>query len=478
MTHRAPNRRDVLLITSLSNFLTPFMGSAISVALPAIGREFHLKAVSLTWVMMAYLLATAVFLLPFGRLADLRGRSRIFRTGLLLYTVVSILLAVAPSGGLLIAFRAAQGLGSAMIFCTATPILLAAVPPSERGRALGINVAAVYLGLSLGPVLGGLLTQHAGWHSLFWVTAVLGNLTLALAYWKLPPERGGSRAGRFDLPGAGLYSAAILSFAVAASLLPGPWGIGLLAAGAAGLVGFVRWEIRTPDPLLAVSLFRGNPVFVFSNLAALINYAASSAVGVLLSLYLQNLQGLGPGTTGLVLLTQPVLMTAFSPLAGRLSDRVEPRIVATLGMGVMTAGLGVLSFVTAETPLPLVIGTLGLLGLGFAFFSSPNTNAVMGAAPPASYGVASAILSTMRLAGHVVSMGLVMVFLALFVGPRELTPEANPLYLSSLRMAFPVLAGLGVAGMAASLARGNVRRGAPPPSPPAAAGPGNGRSEG
>jgi MFS family permease len=462
MNEPAPRlRRDVVWITSLSNFLTPFMGSAVSVALPAIGTDYRMPAVSLTWVMMAYLLGTAVFLVPMGRLADLRGRAGVFRTGLLLYTGVSVLLAVAPSGGLLIAFRAAQGLGSAMIFCTATPILLAAAPPAERGRALGINVAAVYLGLALGPGLGGLITQHLGWHVIFWLTAALGGVALALAWTRLEDDRVAPSGQRFDLPGAGLYCASIVALAVAFSLLPGPTGAALAAGGALGLAAFVILETRTPHPVLDLSLFRGNPVFVFSNLAALINYSASSAVGVLLSLHLQHLQGLGADGAGLVLLIQPVLMTAFSPLAGRLSDRVQPRVVATLGMGVTTAGLAALSFIGAETPLALVIGALGLLGLGFAFFSSPNTNAVMGAAPPASYGVATAILSTMRVAGHVVSMGLVMLFLALFVGPRPLTAETNPELLASLQAAFPVLAGLGVVGTVASLARGNVRR-APP----------------
>ncbi len=408
-----PDRRaTVLWVTSLANFLTPFMGSAINVALPAIGVEFEMKAVTLTWVMMSYLLATAVFLLPFGRFSDLHGRTRVFRTGLGIFTAVSALLALAPSGGVLIALRAVQGVGGAMIFCTATPILLASVPPGKRGRALGINVAAVYLGLSLGPVLGGLLTRHAGWHAIFWFTAALGGVTLLLSRTRMEDDR--------------------------------------------------IEETGASAPRIA-SLLRGNPVFVFSNLAALINYSASAAVGVLLSLYLQHIKGLKPDTAGFVLLTQPVLMTIFSPPAGRLSDRVQPRIVASLGMGAMTAALAWLAFLTAETPLPQVFGALGLLGLGFAFFSSPNTNAVMSAAPPELHGVASATLSTMRALGGVASMGIVMLFLSLFVGPSPLAPPVYPQVLAGLRAAFPTLAGLGALGTLASLARGNVR----PPAPDA-----------
>ncbi len=456
-----PNRRAVLWVTSLSNFLTPFMGSAVIVALPAIGHDYGMSAVALGWIMMAYLLATAVFLVPFGRLSDLHGRVRIFRSGLLLYTGVSVLLAVAPSGAALIGLRAAQGLGSAMIFCTATPLLISAYPPAERGRALGINVAAVYLGLSLGPTLGGLITEHLGWHMIFGLTAALGGATMILASRTLAPDPPRLAGGRFDAAGAVLYGAAVVALGVAFPRLPAPEGLALLAAGAGGLAAFVIRGARIPHPVLDLSLFRRNPVFLFSNLAALINYSASSAVGVLLSLYLQHIQGLPADRAGLALLTQPILMTVFSPLAGRLSDRVQPRIVATLGMAVTTAGVGGLTFLTAATPLPAVLGALGLLGLGFAFFSSPNTNAVLGAVAPPAYGVASAVLSTMRVAGHVVSMGLVMLVLSLHLGREPLGPAVHPQFMASLRMAFPILAGLGVLGIFASLARGNVRRDSP-----------------
>jgi EmrB/QacA subfamily drug resistance transporter len=453
-------RRAILLITSLSNFLTPFMGSAVNVALPAIGRDFGLSAVALTWVMMAYLLGTAALLVPFGRLSDLHGRARIFRLGLLVYTTVSVLLALAPSGNLLVAFRAAQGMGSAMIFCTAMPLLIAAYPPSERGRALGFNIAAVYLGLSLGPVLGGLITQHLGWQMLFWLTAGLGGVTLALAVRTPMPEPARHPGGRYDAAGAVLYTAAVIALGVSFPLLQDlfAFGIGLLAAGVLGLAAFVVRGIRVAQPVLDLRLFRANPLFLFSNLAALILYAASSSVGVLLSLYLQHIRGLPADQAGLALLTQPVLMTLFSPLAGRLSDRFQPRLVATIGMAVTTAGTGLLILLTTETPLAAVLGALGLLGLGFAFFSSPNTNAVLGAVPPASTGVATAVLSTMRVTGFVVSMGLVMLVLAVHVGREPLAPPIYPQFMASLQTAFPVMTGLGVLGIFASLARGNVER--------------------
>ncbi len=455
------NRRLVLAVTSLSNFLTPFMGSAVGIALPSISGEFAASAQGQMWVMMSFQLATAVLLLPMGRIGDLYGRARLFRMGLAAFTAASLLLAAPPSWSLLLALRAAQGAACAMIFCTGTPLLLTAYPASEHGRALGYNVAAVYLGLSLGPMLGGFLTETFGWRSVFAFSALLGAAAGALAWMKLPadPPAGG---GRFDAAGASLYAVAALAVSASLPLLPHPGGraagIVLLASGLAGLAAFAVVESRTDQPILDLGMFRRNPAFTFSNLAALINYSASAAVGVMLSLYLQHIHGMRADRAGLVLLTQPALMAAFSPLAGRLSDRLQPRVVASLGMGLMAVGLAAFSDIGASTSLSRVLSALALLGLGFAFFSSPNTNAVMGSVAPSQYGVAAAILSTMRLAGHALSMGLVMFFFALRMGSAPLEKPVYPQFLCSLRLAFPALAGLGVLGIFASLARGDIRR--------------------
>jgi EmrB/QacA subfamily drug resistance transporter len=459
------NRLVVLIVVSLSNFLTPFMGSAVSVALPAISGEFKVSAENQIWVMMAFQLTTALFLLPMGRLADLVGRVRIFRLGLAGFTVTSLLLTFPPSWGLLLGARALQGVAGSMIFCTGIPIFLSAYPPAERGRILGYNVAAVYLGLSLGPVLGGVLTEALGWRSIFGFSTGLGLGALVLTAWKLPLDRPAEGVRRFDAAGSVLYGVSILALVGSFSLLPHPGdralGTLFLLAGLAGLVAFVRFERRTAQPILDLGLFRNNPAFTFSNLAALINYSASASVGILLSLYLQHLKGLPANRAGLVLLTQPALMAALSPLAGRISDRIQPRVVASLGMGVLVAGLVVLFFLTPATPLPVILGALVLLGVGFAFFSSPNTNAVMSSVPASQYAVATAILSTMRLAGHVLSMGLIMLFFAMHMGSEPLARPVYPQFLASLRTAFPVLAGLGVLGIFASLARGNVKLGSP-----------------
>jgi MFS family permease len=240
------------------------------------------------------------------------------------------------------------------------------------------------------------------------------------------------------------------------SLLPGPLGAVLIAAGVAGLGIFVAWELRSRTPVLNIHLFAHNRPFAFSNLAALINYSATSAVTFLLSLYLQYIKALTPQQAGLVLIAQPIVQATFSPVAGRLSDRIEPRIVASLGMAITAIGLGLLILISATTPLWTIVARLLLLGFGFALFSSPNMNAIMGSVDRLFYGIASGTLATMRLIGQMLSQGIATLLFALFIGRVEITPEAYPLFLASARMAFTVFAALCVGGIFASLTRGKI----------------------
>ncbi|MDI6809461.1 MAG: MFS transporter, partial [Candidatus Eisenbacteria bacterium] len=204
-------KRSALLVASLSSFLTPFMASSIGVALPSIGREFGMSAVLLSWVVTVFLLATAVFLVPFGRLADIHGRKRTFTYGAMVYTAASLLCAVSTSGKMLVSCRILQGIGNAMMFGTGMAILTSVFSPGERGRALGINVTAVYLGLSLGPFLGGFLTQYLGWRSIFWVNLPLGLMMIALASWRLRGEWAGAKGEQFDLAGSLIYGLTLMA---------------------------------------------------------------------------------------------------------------------------------------------------------------------------------------------------------------------------------------------------------------------------
>jgi len=451
------DRKAAFAACTAASFLTPLMASSVNLALPAISREFSMDALSLSWVATSFLLAAAMFLVPFGRLADIYGRKRIFVYGMILFTLFSFLCGFALSGSMLIALRALQGLGAAMIFATSMAILTSAYPAAERGKVLGFNVAAVYTGLSIGPFVGGMLTQFLGWRSIFYANAGIGLLVCILVLWKLKSEWAESQGERFDITGSLIYTISLTFLMIGFSKLPGITGAWAILAGVGGLVGFVAWERKASKPLLDISLFAKNVVFGFSNLAALINYSATSAVTFLISLYLQYIKGLDPQHAGFILVAQPLMMAIFSPLAGRLSDSVEPRIVASIGMGIICVMLALLAFVGSETSLALLTAYLLLLGFGFALFSSPNTNAVMSSVERRRYGVASATLGTMRLTGQMLSMGIVMLMFAVTMGNTRITPEYYAAFLQSMQIAFFVFSVLCVIGIFASLARGRVR---------------------
>ncbi len=454
---QAASRRAALIAAALAAFLTPFMDSATNVALPAISREFAMDAILLSWVRTAYLLAAAMFLVPFGKIADIHGRKRIFGYGIAIFTLAALLIGFSTSAPMLIAVRVFQGLGSAMIFGTSMAILTSVFPLGERGRILGISVASTYLGLSLGPTIGGLLTHQIGWRSIFFLTVGLGLIALTFVRWQLKGEWAEAKGETFDLVGSGIYGLALVALMYGFSRLPGLLGGGLILAGMVGLVIFGLWELRTTTPVLKVQLLARNRPFAFSNLAALIHYSATSAVAFLLSLFLQHIQGLNPQQAGLVLIAQPVMMALFSPMAGWLSDRIEPRIVASIGMTFTSAGLGLLIPLGPASPLWTIVARLMLLGFGFALFSSPNTNAIMSSVEKRFYGVASGMVGTMRLIGQMFSQGLATLLFALYIGRVEIKPESYPLFLVSMKTAFIIFAILCVIGIFASLVRGNIR---------------------
>jgi len=454
---RTPNRIFTLITINLPSFLVPFMASSVNIALPSIGKEFNMDAVLLGWVATIYILSSAMLLVPFGRLGDIYGRKRIFLYGIVVYTFSSLLLGFSASSNMLLIFRILQGIGGSMMFSTSVAILTSLFPPQERGKILGINVAMVYIGLSLGPTLGGILTQQLGWRSIFLFNVPLGLVVIIFAFWKLKGDWTGAKGEKFDIIGSVIYGIMLVSIMYGFTKLPSYLGIGLVLFGILSFFVFVILETKIKSPILNINLFRNSKPFAFSNLAALINYSATSAVGFLLSLYLQYLKSLSPRDAGLVLLAQPVTQAIFSPIAGKLSDRIEPRIVASIGMGLTVIGLFLLVTLNETTSLTFMIVSMVFLGFGFGLFSSPNTNAVMGSVERKYYGVASATLGTMRMTGQMLSMGIVMLILSVYVGKVKITPEYYGLFLTSARIAFVIFSVLCVGGIFASLSRGKVR---------------------
>jgi len=344
-----------------------------------------------------------------------------------------------------------------MMFATAIAILTSVFPPQERGKALGINVAAVYIGLSLGPFLGGILTQHLTWRSVFLINIPLGLITICLVLWKLKGEWAEAKGEKFDLPGAIIYGLALVAIMYGISLLPAMRSLWLILLGLLGFVAFVLWQNRVEHPVYNLNLFRSNRIFAFSCLAALLNYSATFAMSFLLSLYLQYIKALSPQSAGLILVAAPIVMAIFSPFAGRLSDKIEPRIVSSIGMTLTTIGLFLFVFLDENSTQESIIVRLIVLGLGFAFFSSPNTNAIMGSVEKRLYGLASGSVGTMRLLGMMISMGIATVIFALYLGRVQITVEYYPVFIKSVKVAFAIFAILCFGGIFSSMVRGKLR---------------------
>jgi len=451
------NRGAIFFITIIASFLIPFMTSSITVALPDIGQEFNLDVITLSWVTSAYILGSASLLVPFGRLADMFGRRKVFLSGNIVFTIGAFISVIANSGTLLLISRVVQGIGGAAIFATAIAILTSAYPAKERGRVLGINTASTYIGLSMGPVLGGFMTENWGWRSIFIACTIFSLMMVGAILWKLRAEFE-TKKEKLDAPGALLYCAVLIVLMYGLSELPGMLGIWLITGAIIGGALFLIRENRTESPLINLNLFRRNRGFTFSNLAALVNYSGTWAVSFVLSLYLQEIKGFSSETAGFVLVSSPVMQALFSPVFGKLSDRIEPRILASSGMAVTATGIAMLIFLNQSTSIYYIIGALILLGFGFALFSSPNTNAIMSSADQKSYGFASATLATMRQLGMMLSMGVVMVVFALVIGKVTITAENHSAFISSTHIIFIVAAISCSLAILASLARGNIHR--------------------
>lgn len=431
------SRTLILVVVTIGSFLNPFTGSSINLALPLIGEEFGVNAIVLSWVPAAYLLSTAIFLLPAGMLGDIVGRGRVFAWGTLIYTGASALTIFTPSASALLVFRFLQGIGSAMLFGTSVAIIAELYPPGERGRALGINVTAIYAGLTLGPFFGGLLTQFFGWRSIFLVTVFLGGMVL-FSVSRFPALLNEPRREVFDWQGAFLSALILVLFSVGVSRVPDPSSLGLICASALTLIIFLAVEERRSHPLFPVVLLRENRVFSFSNLAALINYSATFAVTFLLSLYLQIVRGMSPAAAGSVLLVQPFFQMVCSPVAGRLSDRTDPSLLASSGMAVSSLCLLSLAFVGETTSTGIIVLVLAALGIGLGLFSAPNTTVIMGSVERHDYTLASSMVATMRNSGMMMSMSIVMIFFALLLGDVPVTPEVSGQFLASMRVIFLV----------------------------------------
>lgn len=454
------NQKCVLLtfIICLASSLVPLMSSALNLALPNINHDLKLDALSSGWIQTIYLLSTAIFQIPCARLADIIGRKKVFITGVSLFFITTILCGFSTSGTSLIIYRFLMGIGSAMMFGTSIAILIAHVPAEKRGKVLGINTAVVYFSLATGPLLGGLLTEHIGWHSIFFVASLVSLFVIVGAFVYIREDWKSEQGQTFDYPGALLYAAGLSVLIYGFSQLPHWLGFVLIASGTLLLLFFALFEKKQSQPVFNIRLFLSNKVFRMSLLSALINYSATFAISFMLSLYLQYIRQLSPREAGFILIIQSVVQAVVSLKAGSLSDRKSPTLLATVGMGLIFTGLIGLCFLAETTSFIFIACILVLLGVGFGLFSSPNMNIIMSSVDKQYYGLASATTGTMRLTGQAFSMGIAMMALSLSVGSVELSHKVHSGLMKAIRITFIACTVLCLLGVYTSSVRNQKHR--------------------
>ncbi|MBQ1343377.1 MAG: MFS transporter [Firmicutes bacterium] len=452
-------QRGILIVCLIASFFSPFMGAALNLSVTDISSQFNCGATTVTWVVNAYTITLAVSVVPFGHLADVASRRRLMLTGMAAFALISLACALSLNVTMLIAFRVVQAVASAAIFSVNIPLLLDAFPPQQKGRMLGLSVTATYTGLALGPVLGGFLNSVLGWRSIFALGFLLSLGAFWLAYKNVEPDQGRKEAHP-DRLGNVLYVLGVSCLMLGLSnWTAGWWSKLLVLLSFAWLALFVRNELQAASPVIQVRLFAQDRAYTLSNLAALLNYGATFAISYSLSIYLQNVKDMPSSLAGVVLICQPLTMAAFSSLAGRLSDRIAPYKLASFGMLVITAGLLYLSWLRPETPLWSIVIALLVIGFGFGFFSSPNTNAVLSCVDKSHYGEANSILGTMRTLGQSSSMVMVLLIFGAYIGNTVIS-QADPLLLTAaIRRNLQISCLICFVGALISLVRGRAAKG-------------------
>ncbi len=444
------------MAVGIGTFMSALDGSVVNTILPVIRTYFSSDVAGVEWTVVIYLLVVSSLLLSFGRLGDLRGHKGIYIWGFVIFVAASAACGLAPSVGFLVSARGVQAIGAAMLFANAPAILTKSFPPSQRGQALGMQGTMTYLGLTVGPSLGGWLAQSFGWRAVFYINVPVGLLAFVLSILYVEAEMPDTaHAERFDTAGALTFAVGL--FALLLALNEGhDWGwtspavLACLVAAVALLGTFLWLENRQAAPMLDLSLFRAR-VFSAATASAILNYVCLYFVVFLMPFYLIQGRNLGPAEAGLYLTAQPIIMAIVAPISGSLSDRMGSRLLSTLGMLILAIGLFVLSRLGPASPAGLTVGGLALAGLGTGIFVSPNTSALLGSAPRQRQGIASGILATARNVGMVLGVGLAGAILTTFTAAG-----GDAMLFSAIATGFVVAGGLGVVGMVVSSVRGNA----------------------
>ena len=456
-TENSAVAKFALIIVCLGSIIGPLGMASVNIAIPDLAADLQANAKMVSWLPTLFILSSVIFMLPASKLADNHGRKRIYAYGLALNAFSSFMCGLGTSIEWVLFWRFVQGAASAMIFGPGVAIITSVTPSHKRGAALGIAAACVYVGLTVAPAVGGWLTELWGWRSVFFFQVPIVMALLLLIKMRLSGEWKNDEKSRYDWWGTCIFAVFASSLVYGLSMLPNSLGGVMLGLSAISLTLFIFHQSRSRRPLIRVQMFRDNRIFSMSLTTSLLMYASNFPLIFLMSLYLQYVKGLSPSDAGQIILVQALSMAVMAPLSGKLADRFQPRMVATLGCVIVACGLWVLSSMNIQTSVTYITGSFLLIGIGFGLFSTPNNNAIMGAAKRHEVGAASASMSLARTIGNLLGMSLVNLMVHFYLGNAQFTPEQNPALIKTVEMALHMSLAFVVVACVISVLRGQSR---------------------
>ena len=444
------NKNLILLICTVLSFFAVFAVNSVMVVIPTIASEFHMSNIVQNWAIIIFLLVVAVLSVPAGQISGKYGLKKVTIISVILFILISIANVLVTSSEQFLLCRLVLGIALSFFNVTSMAMVVSAFDPEERGKALGITITGVYIALSLAPVLGGILNYQLGWRSvvLFGVPFLLVILVLLLT--KVDEEWVTFEGVPLDLKGSVLYGIGMVLFIYGFTILNEPLGVILTALGVIFLVIFGFIELRQTHPVFDIRFFK-NRRFLSANFASLCAYLATFAVTTILNYHLQYIKGFDSQTAGIILLAAPLCQVVLAPIAGRLSDKYVPQVLAAIGMGLGTVSLALFSFLGEATSLEFLIVSMIIYGVGFGLFSPPNTNVIMSSVPPKDTSVASASVATMRTVGQAMSLGILTLVFAFVMGDVPIVEQYYPLLISSCQITCLICVVLCIASVFASL---------------------------
>jgi len=451
----------VLVAVGVGTFMSALDTSVVNTVLPVINDSFSSSVATVEWIVIVYLLVVSGLLPSFGRLGDLHGHKPVYLTGFFIFVGSSMLCGLAPSVPALVAFRAIQALGAAMLSANSPAILTKSFPSAQRGQALGLQATMTYLGLTVGPSLGGWLTDQFSWRAVFYINVPVGLLALLLSFWVIARDVPQEILDRFDISGAATFMAGLIALLL--GLNQGHnWGwtspavLGLMLAAGILLSLFVNIELHKPNPMLDLSLF-SRRLFSTSVGSAILNYICVYSILFLMPFYLIQGRGLSASQAGLLLTAQPIVMAFIAPISGTLSDRIGTRLPSTTGMVILAAGQFLLSTLGPDAGQSAILLALAVSGLGIGIFISPNNSALMGSAPRNRQGIAAGVLATARSVGMVLGVGFAGAIFTTILG--HASPGNSPALYSAIHISFLATSGVAIFGVITTAIRDNEVKG-------------------